>query len=177
MSVVSVRTSLFRVDGTSGTPVPPGRTRAIGSRSAGDRSSLAAARPRGCVDSRGAGSTAPAISDSAARWRNSRSVSPLIRPSATFSRVGEKGHVRVTFPALGRRDMFVSRLPRWGEGTCSCHVSRVGEKEHVRVTFPALGRRDMFVSRFPCWGEGTWGCYLSRGRERSLESRLREPSG
>ncbi len=64
---------------------------------------------------------------------------PLIRPSATFSRVGEKGHGCVTSPASGRRDTIVSPLPRRGERTRLCHLSRVGEKGHDCVTSPVPG--------------------------------------
>ncbi len=57
----------------------------------------------------------------AARLRVAQGVCPLIRPSATFSRVGEKGHGS----RVGGEGTW---FPRCGEGTRSCHLSRGRER-------------------------------------------------
>ncbi len=108
-----------------------------------------------------------------------RASCPLIRPSATFSRVGEKGHDLVTSPEAGRGRPGPARGDRAGEGCArgdragegcatlltrprlrsplirpSATFSRVGEKGHELVTSPEAGRGRPGPARGDRAGEG-----------------------
>ncbi len=111
---------------------------------------------------------------------------PLIRPSATFSRVGEKGHDRVTSPAWGSRDTIVSPLPWPGEverdppaglgrvraearaTACSPSTASPYPVSGLRPPSPASGRRDRIVSPLPWPGEVARDPPAGLGRVRAV---------
>ncbi len=119
---------------------------------------------------------------------------PLIRPSATFSRVGEKGQESVTSPVPGEvaaqqrvraRDggesavvlapphpAFGHLLPRWGEGTGVCHLARPGRG---RCAAAGEGSRRGRVGSSACAPHPAFGHLLPRWGEGTGVCHLARP--